>query len=107
VRRLFGWTAGLVGIAALARLLARRQARAKAPAPAPDPAEELRRKLDESRGRTGVDDTRTAPTSAPPSATEQSAPAEPTETLDERRARVHAKAQEALEAMDALQEPPA
>ena len=31
---------------------------------------------------------------------------EPTETLEERRARVHAKAQEAMDAMDALQEPP-
>jgi hypothetical protein len=106
VRRLFGWTAGLVGIAALARILARRQARAGAlaPTPAPDPAEELRRKLDESRGRAGSADARTT---APASAPEQSAPAEPAETLDERRARVHAKAQEALQAMEALQEPPA
>ena len=83
--------------------------RATAPAPAPDPAEELRRKLDESRGHAGGDDARTtaAPTSASPASAEQSAPPEPTETLDERRARVHAKAQEALEAMEALQEPPA
>jgi hypothetical protein len=100
VRRLFGWTAGLVGIAALARLLARRQARsAAAPPPAVDPAQELRRKLDESRAEeiAGV-----PPTSAGPAA-----PTEPKETIDERRARVHAKAQEALEAMEALQEPPA
>ena len=104
MRRLFGWTAGLVGIAALARILARRQARtATGPAPALDPAEELRRKLDESRGRTAADDV--GATSAP--AAEQSPRAEPAETLDERRARVHAKAQEALEAMEALQEPPA
>jgi hypothetical protein len=103
VRRLFGWTAGLVGIAALARVLARRQARtAPPPTSAPDPAQELRRKLDESRGRAGMDDA--GSTSAP--AAEASARAEPTETLDERRARVHAKAQEALEAMGALQEPP-
>ena len=29
-----------------------------------------------------------------------------TESLEERRARVHAKAQEAMDAMEALQEPP-
>jgi hypothetical protein len=104
VRRLFGWTAGLVGIAALARILARRQARtATGPAPALDPAEELRRKLDESRGQAASGDA--GAKTAGPTATPD-APAEPTETLDERRARVHAKAQEALEAMEALQEPP-
>ena len=96
VRRLFGWMAGLVGIAALARLLASRRARLQAPAhapalPAPDPAEELRRKLAETREQ-------------PATASEDAGP--PTETIDERRARVHAKAQEALDAMEALQEPP-
>jgi len=96
VRRLFGWTAGLVGIAALARLLAARRDRA-APAlppapPAEDPAEELRRKLAESRDA-----------DAPP--VEQTTTSEPAESLEERRARVHAKAQEALEAIDDLQEP--
>ena len=95
MRRLFGWMAGLVGIAALARLLATRHARleatARAPAlpAAPDPAEELRRKLAESREQ---------PTGAP---------AQAAATLDERRARVHAKAREAVDAMEALQEPPA
>jgi hypothetical protein len=101
VRRLFGWTAGLVGIAALARVLARRQARREAAAPRPplpsstqaDPAEALRHKLSETRA---TDDTATA-------GQEPISSAEPTETLDERRARVHAKAQEAIEAM---QEPP-
>jgi hypothetical protein len=98
VRRLFGWTAGLVGIAALARLLARRQARREAvPALRPpseaDPAEALRRKLSDTRA---TDDTE-------PSARDAGPADEPTETLDERRARVHAKAQEAIEAM---QEPP-
>ncbi len=97
MRRLFGWTAGLVGIAALARLLAARRDRAVAPAlppapPAEDPAEELRRKLAESRD---VDAHSTEPTTTP----------EAGESLDERRARVHAKAQEALEAMDDLEEP--
>ena len=96
MRRLFGWMAGLVGIAALARLLATRHARleatARAPAlpAAPDPAEELRRKLAESREQ---------PTGAPAQAA--------AETIDERRARVHAKAREAVDAMEALQEPPA
>jgi hypothetical protein len=95
--------AGLVGIAALARLLAARRAATTAPAPRPapaqpdgDPAEALRRKLSETRGAAGTDATPPAVGSA----------SEPTETLDERRARAHAKAQEAMEAMEALQEPP-
>jgi len=98
VRRLIGWTAGLVGIAALARLLAARRDRAEAPAlppstsPAEDPAEELRRKLAESRDAD-------APAAGP------TEPSERNESLEERRARVHAKAQEALSAMDDLEEP--
>jgi hypothetical protein len=97
VRRLIGWTAGLVGIAALARLLAARRTRAEAPTTRPtvaqDPADELRRKLAE---------TRPEPDGADPPP-EPSAEREP---LAERRARVHAKAQEAVAAMDALEEPP-
>jgi hypothetical protein len=88
VRRLFGWTAGLVSIAALARVLARRrrhEARPPAPDPGLDPADELRRKLSETRVEA--------------EATESPGTAGPTETLDERRSRVHAKAQEAIEAM--------
>jgi hypothetical protein len=96
VRRLIGWTAGLVGIAALARLLAARRHRAEAPAlppsTSPDPAEELRRKLDESRDAD-------APAAEPTESSERN------ESLEERRARVHAKAQEALSAMDDLEEP--
>ena len=93
VRRLFGWTAGLVSIAALARVVARRRRRA-APPPAAlgeaqDPAEELRRKLSETRQDTAPSD---------PVVTA------PTETLDERRSRVHAKAQEAIEAMQDVSE---
>jgi hypothetical protein len=98
VRRLFGWVAGLVGIAAAARYLARRS-RAETPPPAPattqaDPADALRRKLDEARTEPSV--------LAPP----DSAAAEeaPRETLDERRARVHAKAEAAIAEM---KEPPA
>jgi len=89
VRRLFGWMAGLVSIAALARVLARRrrdERRAAEPqAVAQDPAEELRRKLSETREAAG--------------ATDPAGPHEPTETLEERRSRVHAKAREAIEAM--------
>ena len=104
MRKLYGWMAGLVGIAALARVLAARRAATTAPAPRPapaqpdgDPAEALRRKLSQTRGTTATD--------ARPSTA--GAASEPTETLDVRRARVHAKAQEAMEAMEALQEPPA
>ena len=100
VRRLFAWMAGLVGIAALARVLARRRPRhaapsasSVAPAPASDPPEELRRKL-----------TATRATPDEPSESQDTAqPAAPAETLEERRSRVHAKAQEAIEAM---QDPP-
>lgn len=98
MRRLIGWTAGLVGIAALARLLAARRDRAESPAlpppvaPAQDPAEELRRKLAESR-EAG------APAAEPTESSERN------ESLEERRARVHAKAQEALSAMDDLEGP--
>ena len=84
--------AGLVSIAALARVLARRRRReAYAPAPeaAQDPADELRRKLSETR-EAAVQ-------------TEPAGPSEPTETLEDRRSRVHSKAQEAIEAM---QDPP-
>ena len=80
--------AGLVSIAALARELARRRREthaAEQQAVAQDPAEELRRKLSESREAA--------------CATEPSDPPEPTESLEERRSRVHAKAQEAIDAM--------
>ena len=100
MRRLFGWVAGLVGIAAAARYLARRS-RAATPPPAPatteaDPAEALRRKLDE---------TRTEPEpSAPVPPDLATAQEDPRETLEDRRARVHAKAEAAIAEM---QEPPA
>ncbi|RDI75906.1 hypothetical protein Gocc_0325 [Gaiella occulta] len=89
VKRALAWVAGLAGIAALGRLLARRGTTSQAPAPAPaeplageddvDPAEVLRRKL----------------------AAQRSGPAEgeQAETLDERRARIHARAQETIASM--------
>ena len=101
MRKLFGWMAGLVGIAALARILAARRAQVAARVrttiapPGADPAEALRRKLSETREEPRAA-AETPSTTAP----------EPNETLEDRRARVHAKAQEAMDAMDALQEPP-
>ena len=102
VMRPLAWLAGIVGIAALGRLLARWRA-APAPhdrpapdivagettvAPAADPAEELRRKLAAQRGPEAA--------TAPDTATEPGV----VETLEERRARVHAKAREAMDAMN-------
>jgi hypothetical protein len=102
VRRLIGWTAGVVGIAALARTLARRRARhAPAPVAAPpgdDRAEALRRKLDETRAAEPA----TEPASAADEAEHEREPEAPHEGLEERRARVHAKAKDAI---DAMQEP--
>jgi hypothetical protein len=92
VRRLIGWTAGIVGIAALARLLAHRRPRhAPAPAsaaqpPVDDHAVALRRKLEATRAA----EEREATATPEPAAKE---------SLEKRRARVHAKAQEAIEAM--------
>jgi hypothetical protein len=92
MKRALAWFAGLVGVAAAGRALLRRR---HAPPPVvetpaeapPDLAEELRRTLDAQR---------TADAAAEPVETS----AEPTpETLDERRARVHAKAREAIASM--------
>lgn len=98
MRRLIGWTAGVVGVAALARMLARRRPAPKPVAPprADDHAEALRRKLDETR----ASDAASAPTST--ADVEDVEDEAPRESLENRRARVHAKAQEAI---DAMQEP--
>ena len=95
MKRAFASLAGLIGIAALGRWLAKRthpvaspveadEATPPAEATAADPAEELRRKLADARVA--------EPVVAP-------APEPPNETLDERRARVHAKAREAIDSM--------
>lgn len=94
VRRLFGWMAGLAGLAALARYLARRE-RAK-PLPVPttperDPAAELRRKLSETRAEPVEPAQQQQPAAEPQTA--------PRESLEERRARVHAKAEAAIAEM--------
>jgi hypothetical protein len=84
-----------VGIAALGRALARHRRRqlprAAAPSPVDERAEALRRKLSEAR----ADE---SPAPAPPPQTTASSDRS-SETIDERRARVHAKAQEAIDAM--------
>jgi hypothetical protein len=99
VRRLLAWTAGVVGIAALGRVLARNRRRGAPPSvtpPVDERAEALRRKLSETRAAE-------APVSAeaPAAGAAAASPADeqPRETIEERRARVHAKAQEAIDAM--------
>ena len=95
MKRAFASLAGLIGIAALGRWLAKRthpvtspvepvEATPPAEATAADPAEELRRKLADAR----VPESDVAAALEPPD-----------ETLDERRARVHAKAREAIDSM--------
>ena len=93
VRRLFRWAVGIASALAIWKLWRRRTAVEEPQAPAPDPADELRRKLSETRAAAGAD----------PAMTPERA-SEPAETLDERRSRVHEKAQQAIQAM---QEPPA
>ena len=95
MRRGLAWLAGALGIAALIRSRRRRQldeAWAPAPAPAPtpppatDPADDLRAALDETRA--------------------EEPPAEEPASLEERRRKVHERAQEAIDAMRDT-EPPA
>jgi hypothetical protein len=92
VKRPLAWFAGLVGIAALGKWLAGRTHRAAPPpvaaTPPPtapevddDPAAELRAKLAAAREEPATDEA-------------------PDETLDERRARVHAQARDLIETMD-------
>jgi hypothetical protein len=84
VRRLSRWIVGVASALAIWRLWTRRRRGQEPPATGgPDPADELRRKLAETRDTESGD----------------GQPAEQDESLDERRARVHAKAQEAMEAM--------
>jgi hypothetical protein len=80
----------VVGLAALLRSVRKRQHQASAPATGPgtDPAEELRSALAETKAE------------EPPS---PAAPEEPP-SLEERRRKVHERAQEAI---DAMNDPPA
>jgi hypothetical protein len=87
MRKALASLAGLLGLAALVRSLRRQQA--LAPQPAVDPAEELRRRLEQAR----AEETKVEPEETP-------VPVAPrASSLEERRARVHAQAQEALELM--------
>ncbi len=104
MKRAFASIAGLVGLAALGRFIARRRQPAESATTsfeatngdalpndvtvdaAADPAEELRRKLADAR------ETEPEPAGTPEA---------PDETLEERRARVHAKAREAIDSMGA------
>ena len=104
MRRALTWIAGGLGVAALLRLRRRPGAR-EAPSfdqsldRAPDPAAELRRKLAEARGagddRDEFDDAEGTPVD------EVGTPL----SLEERRAAIHAKAQEALGDMEGRNEP--
>jgi hypothetical protein len=92
VKRALASIAGLVGLATLGRWLAKRRHPVESvvePVEATagdDPAAELRRRLADARDG----EPETPPASASP---------EVDETLDERRARVHAKAREAIDSM--------
>ena len=100
MRRLLTWIAGGLGVVALLRQLLRRQP-LPPPAPPPaesaeaDPAEELRAKLEQARD-TADDREEFDAAEGTPVDTVEATPAEPTNSLEERRRRVHDKAQEAL-----------
>jgi hypothetical protein len=87
MRRGLTWLAGALGLAALLRLRRRRE---NVPAPASDPAAELRAKLAEARGAADDRDDFDAAEGVP--VDEAEAP----RSIEERRAAIHAKAQEAL-----------
>jgi hypothetical protein len=113
MRRLLTWLAGGLGAAALGRqLLRRRPAGRPTGHPGADPAEELRAKLEQARRAPGdrdefdaaegtpLDEVE-APRPAAPRAEAEAPPdaapeAEEASSLEERRRRVHDKAQEAL-----------
>lgn len=104
MRKLFGWLAGLVTVAGLAKLFQRWRHAAAEPAPAPpsepDPAAELRRRLDEVRAAEGEEArSEDAAGAAPPAESDQPEQAADGPTIEERRAAIHAKAQEAIDAM--------
>jgi hypothetical protein len=97
---LFRWLAGLAGLAGLVKLLRRRRAgtlpERDTEAIEPDPAEELKRRLADAREQPAL--SHLAATSEPEPAYEPESESEPM-PLTERRARLHAKAQETIESM--------
>jgi len=92
VRRALTWLAGAVGLAALARHFSRRRAPAVEGTATADPAEELRRRLATQR------EEEPEPAPADPAREEPEETDAPVD-LAERRAEVHARAQEAIESM--------
>ena len=108
MRRLVTWLAGGLGAVALVRELLRRQPvpapTGPTPPPAPpaaDPAEELRAKLEQARDTADDRDEFDAAEGTPVDAVD-AVPAEQPSSLEERRRRVHDKAQEALGQMRGL-----
>jgi hypothetical protein len=93
VRRALTWLAGVVGLATLARLLRKRAAGTE---PRTDPADALRERLAAQRRQAGSPSTDVVV--APESEPERTGPPNAID-LEERRARVHARAQEAIELM--------
>ena len=89
MKRALAWFAGLVGIAALGRWLARRRH------PAADVSGDRRGAAPTTRPRSSVASSRARGARAG----DRDRAAAPEETLEERRARVHAKAREAIDAM--------
>ncbi len=93
MRNLVRWMAGLAGIAALAKLVRARSQSAPALSPPEraddDPADALRRKLADAR----------SVTPDPPGDSAAATPDEPALSLEERRAEIHARAQDAIDAM--------
>lgn len=91
MKRLLTWVAGGIGLAALLRL---RRKPAALEQIVSDPAEELRRKLAEARGAGDDRDDFDAAEGTPVDEADA-----PRLSIEERRAAIHAKAQEALGAM--------
>jgi len=92
VRKLLTWVAGLVGVAALLRRRHRSRAVQPAPSSPSDPAAELREKLAETRSAEPA-------VQSPPADAGDPAPLEDPPSLEERRARVHHRAQGAIDLM--------
>lgn len=90
MRRLLTWLAGGLGLVALLRQLRRQQPAPQAPPPGADPAEELRAKLEQAREAADDRDEFDAAEGTPVDEVERPS------SLEERRRRVHDKAQEAL-----------
>jgi hypothetical protein len=96
VRRLFRWAVGIASALAIWKAWTRRRPADTTPAapPEPDPADELRRTLASSREKTEA---------MVVAQGDEPAGDGPEASLEERRARVHAKAQEAAAEMRGIE----